>query len=149
MLQLVYRSGFRESTCHLTVVALWDVNGNRNGLWHCHSAIVQKLVAPLLHNSCTVLFDCIIPVDGPCNVHITCICILLIPIDCQWASGRPRFHIVPDLYQHSMRFSRDSWIAIYDSSWVCVYWRTYGTGENIISAIRVWNVFDISLIMLY
>jgi len=91
MVQLVYRSGFRESTCHLTVVALWDVNGNRNGLWHCHSAIVQKLVAPLLHNSCTLLFDCIIPVGGPCNVHITCIRILLIPIDCRQASGRPRF----------------------------------------------------------
>lgn len=69
-----------------------NANGNRNGLRHCHSAIVQKLVAPLLHNSwTTVLFDCIIPVGGPCNVHITRVCTLLISIDCQRASGRPRF----------------------------------------------------------
>lgn len=108
------------------LLSRWDANGNRNGLWHCHSAIVQKLVALLLHNSwTTMLFDCIIPVSGSCNAHITRICTLLIPIDCRRASGRPHFRIVPDLYQHPVRFSRDSWTAIYDSSWIRVHWWMY------------------------
>lgn len=101
------RAEFERKHLSLDCCRAGDSNRNGNGLWHCHSAIVQKLVAPLLHNSwTTVLFDCIIPVGGPCNAHITRVCTLLISIDCRRASSRIHFRIVPDLYQHPCGFRK-------------------------------------------